>query len=86
MPFEVYYHFQPRWKEELVCTCNEGSFCLEYSMGSPWVYLPSESSWQQKAPAWAANHWSSLKDQLESWCKAQNSPLTISDTAPVYSA
>lgn len=27
------FTFQPRWKEELLCSCSEGSFVLEMPMG-----------------------------------------------------
>jgi hypothetical protein len=62
---QINYTFEPRWKEELVCTCQEGSFVLDYAMGTPTVYFPAESSWQKVPPEWALLHWSTLHEQLQ---------------------
>lgn len=73
--------FQPRWREELVCTCAEGSLVIEMTMGArEEVCLPSEATWQKNAPEWARPLWSSLESQLRSWC-GRTRPLHIEDRA-----
>jgi hypothetical protein len=66
------FTFQPRWKEELVCTGPGGSFVLELPMGVLSAYLPSEVAWRSKAPAWARELWPVLKVELEAWCEKNN--------------
>jgi len=80
----VYYTFQPRWKEELVCTCKQGSFVLELTMGQLTVYLPTEEDWQKRAPAWAKDHWPQLHSQLKSWCAGSNIPLVVMEGAQIW--
>jgi hypothetical protein len=46
--------FNPRWKEELVCTMDGRQFIIEMTMGVYTAYLPSETKWEQAAPEWAA--------------------------------
>lgn len=80
----VYFQFQPKWREELVCSCRLGSFSLEMTMGSAQeVYLPTAEVWAQKAPAWARPLWAQLHDQLVSWCSSRV-PLHVVDNAPIY--
>lgn len=76
--------FQPKWKEELICSADGQQFILEFPMGSPTVYLPTKESWQAKAPQWASPHWTELFDQLSSWSKANNVQLVVDETAQVY--
>jgi hypothetical protein len=78
------FTFQPRWKEELVCRSALGTFILEMPMGIVSVYVPTESSWKQRAPAWARNHWDTVYVQLQAWCRANKIPLHIDESAGVY--
>jgi len=53
-------------------------------MGVLSAYLPPESAWQQKAPAWAHDLWPVLRSELEAWCKANGAKFVIDETAAVY--
>jgi hypothetical protein len=77
------FKFQPRWKEELVCTGPGGTFVLELPMGVLSAYLPTETAWQSKAPAWARDLWPVLKEELEAWCLANKATFVIDETASV---
>jgi hypothetical protein len=81
---EPIFTFQVRWKEELVCSCSEGSFVLEMPMGVVSVFVPSQDLWPSKAPTWAKGYWSALHGQLSQWCAAHNLPLHIEDSAHVW--
>ena len=37
----IAFEFQPRWREEIVCSCSLGAFILEMTMGVTTVYLPT---------------------------------------------
>lgn len=75
----------PRWKEELVVTGSGGdALILEFSMGIPTVYLPTEAVWAGKAPAWAAGLWPELREALEGWCQFNNAALVIEERAGVW--
>jgi hypothetical protein len=78
------FTFQPRWKEELVCTARGGSFVLELTMGVLGAYLPTEEAWKRKAPEWARDLWSVLKAELESWCQSNNTKFVIDENAAIY--
>lgn len=78
------FTFQPRWKEELVCTGPGGSFVLELPMGVLSAYLPTEDAWKAKAPAWARHLWPDLKLELEAWCKKSKAQFIIDETAGVW--
>lgn len=75
------FKFEPRWKEELVGSCSEGTFVLEMTMGELNVFLPTETVWQEKAPSWAKSHWHTVRAQLEQWCSQQKIPLIVEDHA-----
>lgn len=83
---DVVFTFAPRWKEELVCSCALGSFVLEMTMGKYSVYLPPESMWQTKAPAWARPLWQELHGQLTAWCASERMPLHVDESAMVMEA
>lgn len=83
---EPLFHFQPRWKEELVVIGSGGSFVLEYPMGRPTVYLPTHDEWRRRAPAWALGLWDALKDELEQWCRENDILLHIDASADLYPA
>jgi elongation factor P hydroxylase len=78
------FTFQPRWKEELLCSCSEGSFVLEMPMGIVSVYLPSQDQWPVKAPSWTKGYWTALQTQLSQWCVENDLPLYIEDSAHVW--
>ena len=78
------FSFKSRWKEELVCSCPDGSFILELTMGVPTVYLPSEEVWPTIAPAWAKDEWQTLHKDLKLWCAQNSTPLEISSDAHVF--
>jgi hypothetical protein len=78
------FTFQPRWKEELVCTCSLGSFILELPMGSLSAYLPPEDTWQAKAPLWAQSLWSKLREELQEWCTENHAEFVLYEFADVY--
>lgn len=75
----------PRWKEELVVTGPGGEqLILDFAMGIPTVYLPTEEAWARKAPAWAAGVWPQLRRELDPWCTFNNAALVVSETAGVW--
>jgi hypothetical protein len=78
------FTFQPKWKEELVCTGPGGSFTLELPMGVLSAYLPTEVEWQCKGPGWAKDLWPTLRSELEAWCKANHAEFIIDASAHVY--
>ena len=78
------FKFQPRWKEELVCTGPGGSFILELPMGVLTALLPTEEEWKMRGPEWARELWPVLQAELETWCKANKAQLFIDQSAGVY--
>lgn len=78
---DVVYTFQPRWKEELVCTCPFGSLVLDMPMGIVSVYVPTEARWRTVAPVWAIEHWPALHAQLRDWCAQNDIPLHVDASA-----
>ena len=78
------FEFEPRWKEELVCSCEFGSFILEMPMGVISVYLPTQPEWEQRAPVWVRPHWEALRTQLSEWCAHYRYPLYVDASAAVY--
>ena len=81
---EATFTFQPRWKEELVCTGPGGSFILYLPMGVLTVCLPTEDSWTRCAPEWARSLWPRFKQELEAWCEVNDALLEIDPKAGVY--
>ena len=78
--------FQPRWKEELVCSCALGSFVITMPMGVVSVDFPTRETWLQEAPGWARPHWASIRSQLAAWCASERIPLHESEFGHVYGA
>ena len=76
--------FNARWKEELVCSCDQGRFVLELSMGVFSLAFPTEAEWLKRAPEWARPHWTAIRAQVEAWCRKEGIPLYIEERAPVY--
>ena len=83
-PGGLVFAFQPRWKEELVCSCPLGSFILEMPMGVVTVYLPTAGRWRGVAPAGAAAAWATVHRQLSHWCQSRQIPLLVDASAHVY--
>lgn len=52
-------------------------------MGILAAYLPTEVEWRKRAPDWARERWSELKDEREAWCKAHDSRVIIDQTVMV---
>jgi hypothetical protein len=73
--------FQPRWKEELVCTMDGKPFVVELTMGILTVYFPDQSKWEASAPDWAKHQWARVREDLATWCEQQKIPLVIQNHA-----
>jgi hypothetical protein len=73
--------FQPRWKEELVCTMDGRSFVVELTMGVLTVYFPTQTKWEALAPEWVRHQWQRVREDLAAWCEQQKMPLVIEDHA-----
>jgi hypothetical protein len=78
------FTFEAKWKEELVCTGEGGSFVLELTMGTLGAYLPTEEAWKLKSPPWSRDLWPVLKTELEAWCKEHRAKFVIDETATVF--
>jgi hypothetical protein len=78
-----FFKFEPKWKEELVCTAPQGSLILELPMGELTALLPTENVWKEKAPSWARELWPVLKKELEEWCVIHKARFLIDPTANV---
>ena len=76
--------FTPRWREELVATCDEGILIFELTMGKNHVYFPSESRWETSVPHWAKDKWKVFLDECNRWCSGNGIPISIVDNALVY--
>ena len=77
------FTFQPRWKEELVCSCPRGSFVLELPMGVATVYLPTAERWPAVAPGWAQEDWTVVQRELARWCLHRQVALCLDANARV---
>ena len=73
--------FNPRWKEELVCSFEGRRIILEFTMGINAAHLPDESHWRNIAPAWAIGEWQRLHDALKAWCEGSRIPLYVDGKA-----
>lgn len=71
---EPTFDFQPRWKEELLCSCELGELTIEMSMGVDTVWIPSRERWAEIAPPWAQPWWDAFHRQLLAWCDARQIP------------
>ncbi|MFN6109953.1 MAG: hypothetical protein ACK493_06230 [Planctomycetota bacterium] len=78
------FSFLSRWKEELVCSSDRGSFVLVFAMGRPTVYLPSQERWSKIGPKWARQAWAELHDQLRVWCEREGVCLVVDDESGLY--
>ena len=77
------FSYEPKWKEELIGTCGENSFAVEITMGKSHVYFPLESTWEQKAPAWAKGKWREAREQAEAWAQSHDIPFSVDEAAGV---
>jgi hypothetical protein len=73
--------FEPKWKEELVCTMDGRRFVVELTMGVLTVYFPTLAKWESSAPEWAKKQWERARADLSDWCEHQKIPLVIEDHA-----
>jgi hypothetical protein len=78
------FKFEPRWKEELVCTGPGGSFVLEMPMGKLTVLLPPEDEWRVRGPDWARELWPLLHDELKAWCEKFDVEFAVYASAGVF--
>ena len=76
--------FQPKWKEELVCTSDAGSFTLVMTMGVLTVYFPDAETFSHEAPQWAQGEWDTIHTALSDWCKTNSIPLVVDDESKIY--
>jgi hypothetical protein len=76
--------FNPRWKEELVATSQEGVLIFEITMGKLHVYFPDETRWKNQVPEWAKMKWKIYLDACEKWCLVNTIPMDIVPDAHVY--
>lgn len=80
----THFRFEPRWREELVCTSPEGHFILELSMGVLTAYLPTEEVWRQRGPTWARDLWPVLHRELLQWCASHRADCVVSPAAQIW--
>jgi hypothetical protein len=73
--------FAPKWKEELVCTCPQGSLILEFTMGRATVYFPTAERWRSQAPDWAVPLRDEMESALRTWCAVQGIPVVMDGSA-----
>ena len=76
--------FNPRWREELVATSNDGILIFELTMGKLHVYFPDQNCWNRQVPVWAQGKWAEYKWACESWCMQNGIPISIVNNALVY--
>lgn len=72
------YEFSPKWKELLVCKGPTGEFELDFVMGVPTVYAPTETQWRGRYPNLA---YQDFADELSKWCEGRNANITFCDDA-----
>jgi hypothetical protein len=83
MSRESVCQFKPRWKEELVPECPEGSLVIELTMGVLEAYFPTPERWNRDAPTWARARYEELLEALRTWCARQRIPLVVEEAASV---
>lgn len=79
-----YIHFEPRWREELVATSQEGRLVFELSMGKLHVYFPDENRWQISVPDWALEKYDLFEVACKKWCESKGIPFSIAEHTFVY--
>lgn len=77
--------FNPRWKEELVASSNEGTLIFEFTMGVSHVYFPTEELWMKEVPDWAKHRWNEFKTACERWCEENRIPMSVVENTYVGS-
>ena len=76
--------FTPKWKEELIGTCEDYSFTIEVTMGEFTAYFPSEQKWKETVPEWAQGERKTILEELKLWGKENNVPVATDDSAWIY--
>lgn len=76
----------PRWKEELVVSCDAGAFSIDLTMGTLKVFLPDEASFDRTAPHWAVGHWNEIHDAVKRWSDVNSVPLVVEPNGRVYAS
>jgi len=76
--------FNPRWREELVATSDEGVLILELTMGKYHVYFPSQRQWLEAVPDWARSKWDLYLTECRNWCAQNNIPISVVENGLVY--
>lgn len=76
--------FDPRWREELVATSQEGKLVFELTMGELHVYFPDENRWHSSVPEWALEKFDIYKEACKKWCDGKGIPFTIAEQTFVY--
>ena len=71
------FSFQPKWKEELVCSTPWAIFTVELTMGVLHVYFPDEAKWKKALPEHLHAKWGEVVQELERWCKKESIPLSL---------
>mgnify|MGYP000172405969 CR=1 FL=1 len=77
--------FMPKWKEELVCSCDSGQLVFEMPMGRVTVLFPTEDRWNEiiVPPHWARTRRGEILTELEDWCRNEGIPLVVTyETLP----
>lgn len=69
--------YQARWKEMLDGFVGDNRFTVEFTMGRPHVYFPTEETWKKTAPDWAKDLWAEAQEQAAEWSKEQKTPFDI---------
>ena len=73
------FTFTPRWKEELVVSCPDGTFILDFPMGDPTAILPGSAIWPKVTPGWAHDRRDAVLAELRAWCSANGVRLEIGE-------
>jgi|GEM_PF-1300056 len=76
--------FNPRWREELVATSDEGKLVFEITMGELHVYFPGKKKWKEAVPGWAKDKREIYLDACERWCSQNNIPLSVANNTFFY--
>jgi len=76
-------HFEPRWKEELLCRPTGKWIVFEMIVGVYTVRFPTLATWQAPSPEWAWPEYDRIPSGLSIWCDRKDIGLRIQDDATV---
>lgn len=79
-----FIQFEPRWREELVATSQEGNLVFELTMGQIHVYFPDENRWQKSVPEWALEKYDLYQEACKTWCESRGILFSIAENTFVY--